>query len=73
MLQGNECFCAFSTGMFRGNFQPKTADKTFKINKGSLNCNSKKIVFLSECKICKNLHLLHLFLSVCRSLLGLIP
>ena len=30
------------------------ADETFKINKGPLNCNSKKIVYPSECKQCKN-------------------
>ena len=31
-----------------------TEDETFKINIGPLNCNSKKIVYLSECKKCKN-------------------
>ena len=32
------------------NFSPITTDETFKINKGPLNCNSKKVVYLSECK-----------------------
>ena len=36
------------------NFSPITADETFKINKGPLNCNSKKVVYLSEFKKCKN-------------------
>ena len=27
-------------------------NETFKINKGPLNCNSKKVVYLSECKKC---------------------
>ena len=31
-------------------FSPMTTDETFKINKGPLNCNSKKVVYLSECK-----------------------
>ena len=31
-------------------FSPITTDETFKINKGALNCNSKKVVYLSECK-----------------------
>ena len=35
-------------------FSPITAYETFKINKGPLNCNSKKVVYLSECKKCKN-------------------
>ena len=35
-------------------FSPITTDETFKINKGPLNCNSKKVVYLSECKKCKN-------------------
>ena len=35
-------------------FRPITTDETFKINKVSLNCNSKKLTYLSECKICKN-------------------
>ena len=29
--------------------------KLLKDNKGPLNCNSKKVVYLSECKKCKNL------------------
>ena len=29
-------------------------DKTFKIHKGPLSCNSKKVVHLSECNKCKN-------------------
>ena len=37
-------------------FSPITTDETFKINKGPLNCNSKKVVYLSECKKCKNLY-----------------
>ena len=35
-------------------FSPVATDETFKINKGPLNCNSKKFVYLSECKKCKN-------------------
>ena len=35
-------------------FSPITTDETFKINKGPLNCNSKKVIYLSECKKCKN-------------------
>ena len=35
-------------------FSPIATDETFKINKGPLNCNSKKVVYLSECKKCKN-------------------
>ena len=35
-------------------FSPITTDETFKINKGPLNCNSKKVVYLSERKKCKN-------------------
>ena len=27
-----------------------TTDETFKINKRPLNCNSKKIVYILECK-----------------------
>ena len=38
------------------NFSPITTYQTFKINKGSLNCNSKKVLYLSECKKCKNPH-----------------
>ena len=34
-------------------FKPIAANETFKINKGSLNCISKKVPYL-ECKICKN-------------------
>ena len=37
-------------------FSPVATDETFKINKGPLNCNSKKFVYLSECKKCKNPH-----------------
>ena len=37
-------------------FSPKTTDKTFKINRSPLSCNSKKVVYLSECKKCKNLN-----------------
>ena len=36
------------------NFSPVTADETFEINKGPLNCNSKKVAYLSEFKKCKN-------------------
>ena len=36
------------------NFSPITTDESFKINKGPLNCNSRKFVYLSECKKCKN-------------------
>ena len=35
-------------------FSPITTDETFKIKKGPLNCNSKKDVYLPECKKCKN-------------------
>ena len=35
-------------------FGPITTDKTFKINKSPLNCNLKKVFYLSECKKCKN-------------------
>ena len=35
-------------------FRPITTDETFKINKGSLNRNSKKVVYLSDVKKCKN-------------------
>ena len=35
-------------------FSPITTDEVFKINKGPLNCNSKKVAYLSECKKCKN-------------------
>ena len=35
-------------------FNPITTDKSFKISKGPLNCNSKKVVYLSECQKCKN-------------------
>ena len=38
-------------------FSPITTDETFKINKDPLNCNSKKVVYLSECKKCKNPYL----------------
>ena len=31
-------------------FSPITTDETFKINKGLFNCNSKKVIYLSECK-----------------------
>ena len=34
-------------------FSSITTDEAFKINKRSLNCNSKKVIYLSECKICK--------------------
>ena len=35
---------------------PITSDKTFKNNKGPLNSNSKKVVYLLECKKCRNLY-----------------
>ena len=35
-------------------FSPIKTDETFKINKGPLNCNSKKVIYLSQCKQCKN-------------------
>ena len=35
-------------------FSAISTDETFKIKKGPLNCNSKKVVYLSECKKCKN-------------------
>ena len=31
-------------------FSPITTDETFRINKGPLNCHSKKNVYFSECK-----------------------
>ena len=37
-------------------FSPIATDETFKINKGPLNCNSKKDIYLSESKKCKNLY-----------------
>ena len=37
-------------------FSPITTDEAFKINKGPLNCNLKKVIYLSECKKCKNLY-----------------
>ena len=36
-----------------GTFSPIATDETFKINKGPLNCNLKKVIYLSECKKCK--------------------
>ena len=36
---------------------PITTDETFKINKGPLNSNSKKVASLSECTKCKNPYL----------------
>ena len=36
------------------NFSPTATDEIFKVNKGPLNCNSKKAVYLSEFKKCKN-------------------
>ena len=35
-------------------FSPITTDETFNINKVPLNCNSNIVVYLSECKKCKN-------------------
>ena len=35
-------------------FNPITTDEFFNINKGPLNCNSKKVAYLSESKKCKN-------------------
>ena len=35
-------------------FSPIITDETFKIDKGPLDFNSKKVVYLSECKKCKN-------------------
>ena len=35
-------------------FSPIPADETFKINKSLLKCNSKNVVYLSECKKCQN-------------------
>ena len=37
-------------------FSPIITDETFEINKGLLNGNSKKVVYISECKKCKNLY-----------------
>ena len=31
-----------------------TTDEAFKVNKGPLNCHSKKVAYLSERKKCKN-------------------
>ena len=45
-------FCQFIVNT--DTFSAITTDETFKINKGTLNCNSKKVVYLSECKKCKN-------------------
>ena len=33
-------------------FSSTTTNETFKINKGPLNCNSKKVAYLLECKKC---------------------
>ena len=44
----NYQFCKFIVN--RDTFNPITIDETFKINKGSLNCNSKKNVFLWNAK-----------------------
>ena len=35
-------------------FSPMPTDETFKISKSSLKCNSKNVVYLSECKKCQN-------------------
>ena len=35
-------------------FNPITTDETFKINKSPLHFNSKKVIYLSECKKYKN-------------------
>ena len=35
---------------------PITTDETFKINKVALNCNSEKVVYLSECKSSNEFH-----------------
>ena len=37
-------------------FSSITTDKTSKISKGPLNCNSKTVVYLSGCKKCRNLY-----------------
>ena len=37
-------------------FIPVATDKTFKISKDPLNCNSKKVFSHSECKKCKKLY-----------------
>ena len=37
-------------------FSPIITDETFEINKGLLNSNSKKVVYISECEKCKNLY-----------------
>ena len=44
-----------------------------KLLKGPLNCNSKKVIYLSECKKCKNLYVgkaqtkFHMRLNNCKS------
>ena len=46
---------ASSTSFYKGTFSPITTDETFKINKGSLNCNSKN-AYLLGCKKCTNVY-----------------
>ena len=38
-------------------FQPNNNRRNFKINNCPLKCNSKRVVYLSEFKKCKNLHI----------------
>ena len=37
-------------------FSPISIDETFKTNKVPLNCNSKEVAYLLECKKCENLY-----------------
>ena len=41
--------CRFFVNM--DSFSPITPEETSEINKGALNCNSKKVIYLSEWKI----------------------
>ena len=41
--------CRFFVNM--DSFSPITTEETSEINKGALNCNSKKVIYLSEWKI----------------------
>ena len=36
-------------------FTTKACEEVFKIQSGSLNCNSEKVLYLLRCKICDNI------------------
>ena len=48
-------------------FQPIN-NRWFKFNKGPFNCNSKKVVYLSKCKKCKNQYVGKTQTKFCRRL-----